>query len=152
MEPQILNIRNSFYVNGNAQIQVTTQAKGSPLNLSALDDKTNPSILTITVTTTTENSDTEKKFLRLAQQWRKETRLLSSVSKKSMHPAYQQIIGLGEEVLPFIFRDLRQTRGHWLWALFAITGEDPASEGCTFTEAVDAWLEWGARKGYGSFD
>ncbi len=62
-----------------------------------------------------------------------------------MHPAYQQIIGMGKEAIPLILQELERTRGHWLWALFAITKQDPAPEGATFDEAVDAWLEWGKR-------
>lgn len=43
-----------------------------------------------------------------------------------MHPAYQQIIGMGEKALPLILRDLRdRPTGHWFWALNAITGEEP---------------------------
>jgi len=37
---------------------------------------------------------------------------------------------------------------HWLWALYVITEEDPAPEGATFDEAVEAWLGWGQQRGY----
>jgi hypothetical protein len=59
---------------------------------------------------------------------------------------YQQIIGMGRDALPFILKELKQTRGHWLWALFAITGEYHAPDGSTFDEAVDAWLDWGRKQ------
>src|SRR2546421_2061739 len=78
----------------------------------------------------------EQRFRRLADQWRRETRYISSVNKTAMHSAYQQIIGMGQDALPLIFRELERTRGHWLWALFAITRQDPAPEGATFDEAV----------------
>jgi len=100
----------------------------------------------------TEQQTVEQKFRRLADQWRKETRLQSSINKRAMHSAYQQIIGMGQDALPLIMEELKRTRGHWLWALFAITGEDPAPEGCTFSEAVDAWLRWGIQHGYASPD
>lgn len=90
----------------------------------------------------------KEKFHKLVNEWRRATRHISSVNKTAMHPAYQQIIGMGQSVLPLILEDLKQTRGHWLWALFAITGTDPAHEGATFDEAVDAWLKWGAQQGY----
>jgi len=90
----------------------------------------------------------EKLFRDLADQWRRDTRYLSSVTRMAMHPAYQRIIGMGRPALPFILKELQQRGDHWLWALFAITGEDPASPDATFHEAVQAWLEWGRQKGY----
>lgn len=41
-----------------------------------------------------ETSDLESIFLQLAEQWRRETGMMSLVTKMSMHPAYQRIIGL----------------------------------------------------------
>lgn len=90
----------------------------------------------------------EKLFRDLADQWRKDTRYLSSVTKMAIHPAYQRIIGMGRPALPLILRELRQRGDHWLWALHAITGEDPASPDATFEEAIQAWLEWGGQRGY----
>lgn len=95
-----------------------------------------------------EDTALEQKFQRLAEQWRRETRYVSSIIKRSMHPAYQKIIGMGLAALPFILRDLEQTRDHWLWALYVITEEDPAPEEATFDEVVEAWLDWGQQRGY----
>lgn len=95
-----------------------------------------------------ETSDIENTFRDLAKQWRSDTVMLSSVTKKVMHPAYQQIIGMGREALPFILRDLEHKRGHWLWALHAITREDPAQPDDNFDAAVEAWLEWGKVQGF----
>lgn len=101
-----------------------------------------------TLTLTTQESVAVRKFRKLADQWRRETRYQSSVTKMAMHPAYQQIIGMGQEALTLILKELQKTRGHWLWALVAIVGEDHAPEGCNFSEAVDAWLDWGMRHHY----
>jgi hypothetical protein len=68
----------------------------------------------------TSGERTERRFRDLADRWHRETRLLSSVSKMSMHPAYQQIIGMGAAAIPLILRELEQTRDHWLWALYAM--------------------------------
>jgi len=106
----------------------------------------------VTIAEATKESPIEQKFRTLADQWRKETGHLSSATKKVMHPAYQRIIGMGREAVPLILRELKRTRGHWLWALFAITGEDPALEGSTFAEAVDAWLSWGVKQGHAASD
>src|SRR6266404_825163 len=85
----------------------------------------------------------EEQFKALAQEWYRDTRMLSSAQQIVLHPAYQKIIGMGSDALPFIFSELRRTRGHWLWALAMITREDHAEPGQTFREAVDAWLKWG---------
>ena len=90
----------------------------------------------------------EAQFNELARQWYRETRMLSSVHQIVLHPAYQKIIGMGREALPLIFRELRQSRGHWLWALAMITREDHGEPGQPFREAVDSWLKWGEKMGY----
>src|SRR5258706_6816784 len=95
-----------------------------------------------------QQSDREHEFRSLADQWYRETGMLSMMQKKALHPAYQRIIGMGRDALPFIFPELKQRGGHWLWALTAITGEDPAESGHNFKEAVDAWLAWGKQHGY----
>jgi hypothetical protein len=40
--------------------------------------------------------------------------------------AYYKIIGMGMAAVPFILKDLEQNEpNHWLWALHAITEENP---------------------------
>jgi len=91
---------------------------------------------------------TERIFQELAERWKSETRYMSSLTKMALHPAYQSIIGMGEAALPFIFQELEKNGGHWLWALHAITREDPAKPGDDFDAAVQAWLNWGMARGY----
>ncbi|MBD2437213.1 hypothetical protein H6G69_10435 [Nostoc sp. FACHB-110] len=88
--------------------------------------------------------------MTLAQQWREETRGVSSTNQMSMHPAYQQIIGMGEAVIPVLLRELERKSGRWFWALKSISREDPVSSeyrGNT-KEMTKAWLEWGRQRGY----
>ena len=84
----------------------------------------------------------EQTFLALAARWRKETAVFSSVTRMSMHPAYQRIIGMGPRVLPLIVRELRRERDHWFWALTAITGEDPVppDDAGDIDKMTEAWL------------
>jgi len=89
-----------------------------------------------------------EQFTELAEAWREDTAMLSVAKQKVTHPAYQKIIGMGEQALPFIFRELRQKREHWIFALREITGEDAAKASHNFKEAAGAWLEWGKGKGY----
>ena|SRR5579863_10139294 len=84
----------------------------------------------------------EEKFNKLSQQWYKETGLLSFIRQKAVHSSYQQIIGMGKSALPFIFRELEEGKGDWLWALNAIVGEDKAKGVSSFKEAVSTWLKW----------
>ena len=98
--------------------------------------------------TTAPKQELEQEFNELAQLWYRETRMLSSVQQIVLHPAYQKIIGMGKDALPLIFRELKRSRGHWLWALAMITRQDRAKPGQKFTEAVDSWLAWGREMGY----
>src|SRR2546425_9874319 len=98
--------------------------------------------------TATAGRGLEDQFNELAREWYRDTRMLSSAHQIVLHPAYQKIIGMGREALPFIFKELKRTRGHWLWALAMITREDRAEPGQTFREAVDSWLKWGEKMGY----
>lgn len=92
----------------------------------------------------------EQRFRFLADSWREETEHLSNVKKKSVHPMYQQIIGMGRAVLPLIFADLKETRADWFWALTAITGENPIEDGDAgnINRMTEAWLRWARAKGY----
>ena len=69
----------------------------------------------------------EQKFKSLTRQWHDECLLSSSITEICTNLAYQQIIGMGAEALPFIFRELRREPDHWFWALQAITCENPGA-------------------------
>ncbi len=92
----------------------------------------------------------EQRFRSLAREWKQETSHLSSVTDRSMHLAYQQIIGLGPAAAPLILRELERESDDWFWALAAITGENPIPAGAEgkLSEMRAAWLHWGAEHGY----
>jgi hypothetical protein len=100
------------------------------------------------VSLSTPPSSLDLEFHQLVETWRKDTQHTSSIRKMINHPAYKRIIAMGQDVLPLLFRELKAHKDHWLVALNAITGEDPAPEDSSFTEAVDAWLRWAHEKGY----
>jgi hypothetical protein len=89
-------------------------------------------------------------FQQLAQQWRSETAHLSNVRKKALHPAYQEIIGMGEPAVPLILAEMKRQPGQWFWALHAITRDDPVAEESrgNLAEMTEAWLAWGRKHGY----
>ena len=92
----------------------------------------------------------EARFARLAATWKAERGPTSSTTRMAMHPAYQQIIGMGREVVPLILRELEREPDHWFWALKAITGEDPVPEQHRgrVRAMADAWIRWGREQGF----
>jgi len=89
----------------------------------------------------------DRKFRELAETWRRETAFFSFAQQRVVHPAYQRIIGMGWAAVPLILGELARQPEHWLWALQAITGEEPARGTDTLEEAVAAWLRWGRERG-----
>ena len=92
----------------------------------------------------------EERFRRLAAAWHRETGMLSSFSKKIQHPAYREIIAMGEAVVPLILRELRDSPDHWFVALKAITKQTPvpAQDRTDPKKVREAWLNWGRERGY----
>src|SRR5579872_676049 len=86
-------------------------------------------------------------FRSLAQKWQRDTKHMSSLSKMFSHPSYRRIMGMGRAALPLLLAELQQHPDHWLVALNAITGEDPAPKDSNFDGAVQAWIAWGREKG-----
>ena len=90
-------------------------------------------------------ADAKAEFERLATEWKRETAHLSSPDAIGGHRAYQEIIGMGKEAIPFILRDLQDSRAQWFWALLSIAGESPvrAEDRGDVLAMTDAWLNWG---------
>jgi hypothetical protein len=83
-----------------------------------------------------------QRFQDLVRQWKEATLFLSSITDMAMHPAYQQIIGMGQEALPLLLEELRREPDHWFWALQAITGVNPVptQDQGDITRMTQAWL------------
>ncbi len=93
----------------------------------------------------------EQHVARLLRHWRDETAYLSSSSRITSHPAYQELSSLGGAALPCLFRDLELTGdGHLSKALSAITGAHPvaAAERGQVRKVAQAWLIWARENGY----
>jgi hypothetical protein len=92
----------------------------------------------------------EDRFHRLAAVWHRDTDYLSSMGEAERHPAYQEIVGLGPEVVPLLLRDLAENHTHWFAALEAITGARPApaSAAGNIPKMAEAWLRWAKDNGY----
>lgn len=92
----------------------------------------------------------EQRFRRLEALWEAETLVLSDAQRIFEHPAFQEIIRMGEAVVPLMLWDLEQKPRLWVWALPRITGANPVapSDGGNIRKMTEAWLRWGHNKGY----
>ena len=91
----------------------------------------------------------DSRFHALAAQWKEETRFLSSIHDMVTHPAYLQIIGMGQEALPLLIDELRREPDHWFVALQAITGTNPIPPSARgdVDAMTQAWLDWAEKRG-----
>lgn len=91
-----------------------------------------------------------KKFGNLAATWKEATNLKSSLVQISLHPSYQEIIGMGKVVIRLILMELEREPDHWFLALRALTGVDPVnpSERGNIKAMSKAWLKWGKENDY----
>jgi hypothetical protein len=89
------------------------------------------------------------RFYTLAEQWKKDTAHQSNIAKRALHPGYQEIIGMGERVIPLLLAELRREPDDWFWALHAITGANPVPEASrgNLRAMAEAWCQWGLGKG-----
>ncbi len=88
-------------------------------------------------------------FNRLAKKWKDETSGYSSVTSIVMHPAYLEIISRGEEMIPFILRDLAVKPSHWFIALKTLAKTSPVKveDAGNIRKMSEAWLAWGRENG-----
>ncbi len=109
-----------------------------------------PSKRTILGSNVDSETRVRQRFEKLYVAWAEDTFFLSSDTKIVLHPAYQQIIGMGTKVLPLILDKLQKEPNHWFWALKAISGEDPVSseKAGSMKEMIAIWVNWGKQKGY----
>ncbi|MDE0158305.1 MAG: DEAD/DEAH box helicase family protein [Gammaproteobacteria bacterium] len=91
-----------------------------------------------------------ERFNKLADQWEMETIFLSKIGDACQHPAYQEIISMGEPAVPLILQRMQGEWGHWDRALGDITGANPVkrSDWGNIAAIQASWLEWGEANGY----
>jgi hypothetical protein len=84
----------------------------------------------------------EEKFEALAENW-DEFNIGRSITSFD-HPAYHQIMTMGEAVIPLLIDRLRQGEDDWVYALKCITGEQVESAEMygDSDRVVQAWVEW----------
>ena len=92
----------------------------------------------------------EERLRRLEAIWEAETLVFSDPARITAHWAFQEILSMGDAVVPLMLRDLEREAKLWVWALPRITGENPVppSDGGNITKMSEAWVRWGREKGY----
>ena len=89
------------------------------------------------------------RFQELADQWERETVLLSNSTQAAEHSAHRQIVSMGAPVVPLLLERMRSQGGHWFQALSEITGAAPVSpaDRGDIPAMRQAWLDWGEHNG-----
>jgi hypothetical protein len=92
----------------------------------------------------------EQKFRHLADQWHRETRFESSMTRLTNHQAYRRITAMGPAVVPILLRELETNPDWWFTALSDITEDDPVEprHAGDLEEMRNAWVRWGRERGY----
>ena len=109
-----------------------------------------PSQWAYSVFLTDTDEGLNQRFNSLVKRWKRETIHFSLIQQMVLHPAYQEIIGLGPKVVPLILRELEKEPDFWFWALRAVTGEDPTTKEMRgdLQAMTKAWLNWGYGHAY----
>ncbi len=92
----------------------------------------------------------EERFRRLESTWMAAVGHFSSPTVLCDHPAFQEIIDMGQAVVPLMLADLEKKPRVWVWALPRITGADPVApvDRGNIRKMSEAWLCWGKENGY----
>lgn len=95
-------------------------------------------------------SGIKQRFYFLSMRWKADTQYLSSINEMVLHPAYQQIVGMGPAAIFLLLLELKKDPDYWFEALKAITGIDPVVENDmgNLSKMVESWLDWGRVNGY----
>ena len=80
----------------------------------------------------------EALFYSYLDQWREETKFMSSVTAITRHPCFLRIVEMGGNAVPFIVSEIGREPSNLVWALNAIFHKT-IGKGKTVTEACRLW-------------
>jgi hypothetical protein len=91
------------------------------------------------------DDDDRRLFDELADELAYASRGLSSTRLASRHPAYAEILAIGERCIPWLLERLEAPgdRPIWLRLLSSLTRFQPGAGKDTIPEAAAAWVAWG---------
>jgi hypothetical protein len=92
--------------------------------------------------------DDRRIFDELADELAYATRGLSSTRLACRHPAYAEIMAMGERTIPWLVERLEtpSDRPIWLRLLGSLTRFQPGAGRDTIPEAAAAWIRWGKQQ------
>ena len=144
--PPVTTIASDHITAGDAQYQeqIITQPR-----YTVYDVGTNTVTLMSSLDASVPSAKVGQKFRALAEQWYTDTMPLSSYIERILHPAYQKILVLGTDVVPFIMDEIRDMPNDWFWALRLLTETDPvrSEEAGNMQAMANAWLHWWEQEG-----
>jgi len=90
------------------------------------------------------------KFNQLSSEVIEDCIMVSSPTNIALHPSYQKIIGLGEDAIPLLIKELNNQPTFWFWALQAISGINPVPkyERGKISVMVKRWKRWAKENNY----
>ena len=100
-------------------------------------------------TTKDAYDDTLRRFALSAKQLLDDAAAVSAPRRLMRHPAYLEILSMGEAAVPLLLQRLETQRGRpiWLSLLGLITVAPPGLGTETIDDAAEAWIRWGKRSG-----
>ena len=90
------------------------------------------------------------RFEQLSSEIEEDCMMVSSPSQISLHPSYQEIIGMGSQVIPLLIKRLDKTPNFWFKALEAISSHNPIPKqdrGYVIKE-ISHWKNWARENNY----
>ena len=93
--------------------------------------------------------DARMTFELLADELAVATLGMSSTRRATGHPAYREILALGESSIPYLVDRLDDEldRPIWLRLLGSLTSLQPGAGKDSIAEAADAWVRWTKARG-----
>jgi hypothetical protein len=87
--------------------------------------------------------DSRQKFEELSRSWNDWNLGKSVIDYHDF--AFEQIVGMGADAVPFLLKKLAAGESEWIYALKCITGQQADTEEMVGDEdrVVDAWIRWG---------
>jgi hypothetical protein len=117
-------------------IQLTPMAPYIGL-MRDMDVTDKQAVVAFLIDTMASPSDREL-FEEYLRDWQRDTRFLSSVTAITSHPAFNGIVNMGGNAVPFIVEEIERHPSNLVWALNAIFHKK-IGDGLTVTEACKLW-------------
>lgn len=78
-------------------------------------------------------------FDKYLEEWKRDTRFLSSIKEITSNPSFIEIVNMGGNAVPFILEEIERKPSNLVWALNAIFHKK-IGRGNTITEACKLWI------------